>query len=63
MVDCKGKELQVGDEVVYIKGKNSLAKLETGRITKFYKNHRNEDECSVGSQSHLLSFRVFKISI
>ena len=61
MVDCKGKELHIGDEVVYIKGKNSLSELEIGRITKFYKNNRNEDECSVGSQSHLLSFRVFKI--
>lgn len=62
MVDCKGKELQVGDEVVYIKGKNVLSKLETGRITKFYKNRYGEDECSVGSQSHLLSFRVMRLN-
>lgn len=61
MVDCKGKELHIGDEVVYIKGKNSLSELETGRITKFYKNRYGEDECSVGSQSHLLGFRVMRL--
>lgn len=61
MIDCKGKELHIGDEVVYIKGKNSLSELETGKITKFYKNRHGEDECSVGSQSHLLSFRVMRL--
>lgn len=61
MKDCKGTELSIGDEVVFIKGKNSMASLDTGKITKFYKNHYNEDECSVGSQSHILGFRVMKL--
>ena len=61
MKDCKGNELNIGDEVVYIRGKNSTASLETGKITKFYKSQFNEDECSVGRQSHILSHRVMKL--
>ena len=61
MRDCKGKELSVGDRVVFIRGKNSSASLDTGNITKFYKNCYGEDECSVGSQSHILSFRIMKL--
>lgn len=61
MLDCKGNELQVGDEVVFVRGKNSFAKLDTGKITKIYKNRYNEDECSVGSQSHIMSFRIMKL--
>lgn len=61
MVDCKGRELQIGDEVVFVRGKNSFASLDTGKITKFYKNHHNEDECSVGSQSHILESRIMKL--
>lgn len=68
MVDCKGNELRIGDEVVFVKGKNSSASLDTGIVTKFYKNYYEEDECSVQyycngklvSQSHLPSFRVIK---
>ena len=37
MVDCKGNELRIGDEVVFVKGKNSGASLDTGIVTKFYK--------------------------
>ncbi len=61
MTDCKGNELQIGDEVVFIRGKNSNASLDTGKVTKFYKGHFNNDECSVGSQSHILSFRIMKL--
>lgn len=61
MKDCKGNELQIGDEVVFIRGKNQSAKLDTGKITKFYKNRYNENECSVGNQSHILSFRIMKL--
>lgn len=61
MTDCKGKELNIGDEVVFIRGKNSFASLDTGNITKFYKNRYGEDECSVGNQSHILSFRIMKL--
>lgn len=61
MTDCKGKELNIGDKVVFIRGKNSLASLDIGNITKFYKNHYGEDECSVGNQSHILSFRIMKL--
>ena len=61
MVDCKEKELHIGDKVVYIKGKNSGAFLETGNITKFYKNKYGKDECSVGSQTHILSSRIMRL--
>ena len=62
MLDCKGNILNVGDEVVFVKGKNSSASLETGRISKIYKNKSNEYECSVGSQAHILSFRIMKLN-
>lgn len=61
MKDCKGNELNIGDEVVYIRGKNSTSSLDTGKITKFYKNYFWEDEYSVGRQSHILSCRVMKL--
>ena len=61
MVDCKGNKLNIGDEVVFIQGKNSIAELNTGKITKFYTNRYVEDECSVDSQSHILSFRIMKL--
>ncbi len=56
MKDCKGVELQIGDKVVYIHGKNSIAELKTGTVTKFYGN-----ECSVGSAAHIKPFRVMKL--
>ena len=61
MVDCKGVQLNLNDMVVYVKGKNSLAELDTGLITKFYKNQYGEEECSVGRQAHLKSNRVMKL--
>lgn len=60
MVDCKGIELSIGDKVVYIKGKNSGAELATGTITKFYTGRFGE-ECSVGSQTHIISSRIMKL--
>ena len=36
MFDCKGTELHVGDHVVYIRGANASAMLETGHITKIW---------------------------
>ena len=59
----KGNELKVGDNVVFIKGKNSLAELATGAVTKIYKNTYGEEECSVyvpavGTQAHVMSSRV-----
>ena len=39
MVDYEGNELKIGDKVVYVHGKNSDACLETGYVTKFYKNY------------------------
>lgn len=62
MVDCKGNELNIGDEVVYIHGKNSGSKLQTGVITRFYKNYYGYDECRVGKATHILSHRVMKLS-
>ena len=61
MKDCKGRELQVGDTVVYVKGKNTTASLATGKVTKFYKGYYAE-ECSVDSQSHITSERVMKLN-
>ena len=61
MVDCKGNELNIGDEVVYIHGKNSDASLQTGRVSNFYKGHFGKDECSVGRATHILSFRIMKL--
>lgn len=66
MKDCKDNELKVGDNVVCIKGKNSLAELATGAVTKIYTNRYNEEECSVyipavGTQTHIMSNRVMKL--
>lgn len=44
MKDINGAELQVGNLVVYVHGKNSYASLKTGNITKIYDNGK---ECSV----------------
>lgn len=61
MKDVFGNDLKIGDDVVFICGKNSLAEISRGKVTKFYKNRFGEDECSVGSQAHILWFRVAKI--
>lgn len=61
MNDCKGIELNIGDKVVYIHGKNSGARLETGTITKFYIGQFNKPECSVGSATHICSSRIMKL--
>ena len=37
MTDCKGNELNIGDEVVYVYGKNSYAGLATGKSQNFIK--------------------------
>lgn len=59
--DCNGHELKIGDEVVYVRGKNSGAFLDTGKITKFYKDRYGEDECSVDSQTHIIRSRIMKL--
>lgn len=61
MKDAFGNELNIGDDVVFICGKNSLAEISRGKVSKFYKSHFEEDECSVGSHAHILGFRVAKI--
>lgn len=61
MKDCKGNELNVGDNVVYVAGKNTRAGLETGKVTKIYVGQFGHDECSVGSHSHILSHRIMKL--
>ena len=61
LVDYEGNELKIGDKVVYVHGKNSDACLETGYVTKFYKNYFGKDECSVGSAAHILSHRIMKL--
>lgn len=61
MQDCKGNTIQVGDYVVYIRRKTSLASLDTGHVTKIYTNRYGESECSVGSQAHISCQRILKI--
>lgn len=61
MKDCKGRELSVGDEVVYVHGKNNDGYLNTGKITKFYKGAFNREECSVGSATHISSNRIMRL--
>lgn len=58
MKDINGAELQVGDLVVYVYGKNSYASLKTGNITKVYDNGK---ECSVGRDTHIYNFRIMKL--
>lgn len=62
MKDSFGNELNIGDEVYFVDGKNSSARISKGKITKFYKNRYDKDECSVGTKTHILSFRVVKIN-
>lgn len=61
MTDVKGIELNIGDKVVYVHGKNSDARLRTGNITKIYKSHYGDEECSVDGNAHIKSFRVMKL--
>lgn len=61
MKDIKGNILSIGDEVVYVHGKNSDASLQTGKITKFYKGRFNDEECSVGSNTHIKENRIMKL--
>lgn len=58
MKDINGVELQVGDPVVYVYGKNSYASLKTGNVTKIYDNDK---ECSVGRDTHIYNFRIMKL--
>lgn len=62
MKDCKGIDLKIGDNVVYVHGKNSDAHLETGVVTKFYKGAYHDDECSVDGATHIKSSRIMKLS-
>ena len=62
MVDCKGNELNIGDEVVYVHGKNTNASLQTGTVSKFYKGCLWRDECSVDGATHILSHRIMKLN-
>ena len=62
MVDCKGNELNIGDEVVYVHGKNTNASLQTGTVSKFYKGCLGRDECSVDGATHILSHRIMKLN-
>ena len=66
MRDINGNILKIGDTVVYVQGKNSDARLDTGVITKFYEGKYGIAECSVQSHSgkiktHIRSFRILKL--
>lgn len=62
MKDVKGNELQIGDKVVFVKGKNTDASIDVGFVKKFYKGSFGHDECSVDSQSHVRSNRILKLT-
>ena len=62
MVDVFGNKLDIGNQVVFVDGKNSRASINRGAITKFYKSRYGEDECSVDSKTHILTNRIAKIS-
>lgn len=61
MKDFLGNDLQIGDKVVFVYGKNSGATLLTGTVTKFYTNKYGKDECSVDSNTHIISSRIMKL--
>lgn len=60
MKDVNGNVLSVGDEVVFVQGKNGSARIATGKVTKIYNGHRSE-ECSVDGNTHILPHRVMKL--
>lgn len=60
MKDCKNKELNVGDFVAYVQGKNTSASIATGNVTRIYQGRYGE-ECSVDGNAHILKNRVLKL--
>lgn len=58
MKDFEGKDLKVGDEVIFIYGANVDKRLSRGKISKIY---ANDEECSVNGCSHIKSFRIYKV--
>lgn len=63
MKDIQGNELNVGDKVCYLQGKNSSANLAIGNITKIYtsKKYMVDEECSVDGHAHILPSRILKL--
>lgn len=63
MKDINGVDLNVGDKVCYVEGKNSSARLAIGHITKIYpsKQYKIDEECSVDGHAHILPFRIMKL--
>lgn len=58
MKDMNGKELHIGDKVVYIAGKSKDAGLAIGEIKKFYKGYFRNDKCTVGYHTHVTEKRI-----
>ena len=58
MKDINGKELHIGDRVVYVAGKNKNAGLAVGEIKKFYKGYFGDDECTVECSTHVTEQRI-----
>lgn len=61
MKDINNNLLKINDTVVYLKGKNSNATLAIGKIKKFYKDKYGNDQCTVDSQTHIMSSRILKL--
>lgn len=63
MKDALGKELQVGDKVVFVYGANANSRLMIGTVNKIYvtKSYNHEEECTVNASAHVRSFRVMKL--
>lgn len=58
MKDMTGKELHIGDKVVYIAGKTKDAGLAIGEVKKFYKGYFGNNECTVGCHTHVTEKRI-----
>ena len=58
MNDFLGKEISVGDEVVFVNDANRNPGLRKGFVRKIY---TNDKECTVDNKSHVFSRRIMKI--
>lgn len=67
MMDVRNNRIYVGNSVAFIKNVTRDATIDTGIVTKIYKNEKtNEYECSVKDKegnihTHIYSNRLFKI--
>lgn len=62
MKDFRGKDIFVGDKVIFVGNVTKSARLDKGVVTKIY---ANDTECTVTTKikghSHILSDRIMKL--